>query len=214
MTANNKKTLVRFNVQNVKWAMLESNGPYSTPKVYGTAKKISLEPDSSIKTIYGDGKKIACVINDKGKTGTITTNNVNEDFEVDMGRKMKIKGGIASIKQQKVPEFALYFETCGLDEDNAIPLAKTWVFGVHSHTAPSETFDQSTDDINESSFETALEIMGTELKGADGATYKNQTTGQVVMVWQVTCCAGDEGFDTFGDSVKAPTLGAEGATGV
>lgn len=198
-----KKTLVRFNVQGVKWAMLV-DGKYGTPKSYGTATKIALEPDSSVKKIFGDGKRIASIINDKGKTSTLSTNNINDDFEVDMGRKMLLKKGIASIKQQKIPVFALYFETCGLDENNDMPLAKTWVYGVTSSTAPSESFDQNTDDINESTFDTALEIAGTELKDASGAVVKDSKTGRDVMVWQLTATPDDEDFATFGDAVVMP----------
>ncbi len=200
-----KKTLVRFNVQGVKWAMLV-DGKYETPKPYGTATKIALEPDSSVKKIFGDGKRIASIVNDKGKTGTLSTNNVNDDFEVDMGRKMVLKSGIASIKQQKLPVFAVYFETSGLDEDNSMPLAKTWVYGVTSPTAPSESFDQNTDDINESTFDTALEIAGVELKDATGAVYKDPKTGRDVMVWQMTATPDDPDFETFGDAVVLPVM--------
>mgnify|MGYP001128831006 FL=1 len=209
-----KKTLVRFNVQGVKWAMLV-DGKYGTPKSYGTATKIALEPDSSVKKIFGDGKRIASIINDKGKTSTLSTNNINDDFEVDMGRKMLLKKGIASIKQQKLPVFALYFETCGLDENNDMPLAKTWVYGVTSSTAPSESFDQNTDDINESTFDTALEIAGTELKDASDAVVKDPKTGRDVMVWQLTATPDDEDFDTFGDAVVMPVTDETAAdTGV
>lgn len=209
-----KKTLVRFNVQGVKWAMLV-DGKYGTPKSYGTATKIALEPDSSVKKIFGDGKRIASIINDKGKTSTLSTNNINDDFEVDMGRKMLLKKGIASIKQQKLPVFALYFETCGLDENNDMPLAKTWVYGVTSSTAPSESFDQNTDDINESTFDTALEIAGTELKDASGAVVKDPKTGRDVMVWQLTATPDDEDFDTFGAAVVMPVADETAAdTGV
>lgn len=209
-----KKTLVRFNVQSVKWAMLV-DGKYGTPKSYGTATKIALEPDSSVKKIFGDGKRIASIINDKGKTSTLSTNNINDDFEVDMGRKMLLKKGIASIKQQKLPVFALYFETCGLDENNDMPLAKTWVYGVTSSTAPSESFDQNTDDINESTFDTALEIAGTELKDASDAVVKDPKTGRDVMVWQLTATPDDADFDTFGDAVVMPVTAETAAdTGV
>ena len=195
-----KKTLVRFNIQGVKWAMLV-DGKYGTPKSYGTATKNALEHDSIVKKIFGDGKRIANIVNDKGKTSTLSTNNVNDDFEVDMGRKMLLKNGIASIKQQKLPVFALYFETCGLDEDNSMPLAKTWVYGVTSPTAPSESFDQNTDDINESTFDTALEIAGVELKDAADAIYKDPKTGRDVMVWQMTATPDEPDFETYGDEV-------------
>ena len=207
-----KKTLVRFNVQGVKWAMLV-DGKYGTPKPYGTATKIALEPDSSVKKIFGDGKRIASIVNDKGKTGTLSTNNVNDDFEVDMGRKMLLKKGIASIKQQKLPVIAVYCETCGLDEDNSMPLAKTWVYGVTSPTAPSESFDQNTDDINESTFDTALEIAGVELKDAAGAVYKDPKTGRDVMVWQMTATPDDPDFETFGDEVVLPVMDDNTADG-
>ncbi len=200
-----KKTLVRFNVQGVKWAMLV-DGKYETPKPYGTATKIALEPDSSVKKIFGDGKRIASIVNDKGKKGTLSTNNVNDDFEVDMGRKLVLKSGIASIKQQKLPVFALYFETSGLDEDNSMPLAKTWVYGITSPTAPSESFDQNTDDINESTFDTALEIAGVELKDADDKVYKDPKTGVDVIVWQLTATPDDPEFETFGDKVVLPVM--------
>lgn len=200
-----KKTLVRFNVQGVKWAMLV-DGKYETPKPYGTATKIALEPDSSVKKIFGDGKRIASIVNDKGKKGTLSTNNVNDDFEVDMGRKLVLKSGIASIKQQKLPVFALYFETSGLDEDNSMPLAKTWVYGITSPTAPSESFDQNTDDINESTFDTALEIAGVELKDAGDKVYKDPKTGVDVIVWQLTATPDDPEFETFGDKVVLPVM--------
>ncbi len=207
MNKNNerKKTLVRFNVQNVHWA-IQNEGGYSSPKPYGTATKIALEPDSSIKKIFGDGKRIASIVNDKGKTSTLSTNNINDNFEIDMGRKMLIKNGIASIKQQKLPIFALYFETCGLNDDNSMPLAKTWLFGVTSPTAPSESFDQNTDDINESTFDTALEIGGVELKTADGKSYLDSKTGQTVRVWQLTATPDDADFENFGAQVPTPTV--------
>lgn len=212
-----KKTLVRFNVQNVHWATQTADG-YSEPKPYGTAKKIALEPDSSIKKIFGDGKRIASIVNDKGKTSTLSTNNINDDFEIDMGRKMKIKNGIASIKQQKLPVFALYFETCGLDEDGGMPLAKTWLYGVTSPTAPAESFDQNTDDINESTFDTPLEIGGAKLKNKDGKPYVDNKTGQEVRVWQLTATPSDADFETFGLKVQTPTIaditeGTEGTEG-
>ncbi len=203
--SDRKKTLVRFNVQNVHWA-IQTEETYSEPKPYGTVRKIALEPDSSIKKIFGDGKRIASIVNDKGKTSTLSTNNINDSFEIDMGRKMIIKNGIASIKQQKLPVFALYFETCGLDEDGGMPLAKTWLYGVTSPTAPAESFDQNTDDINESTFDTPLEIVGVELKNKDGKPYVDNKTGQNVRVWQLTVTPNDVDFETFGKAVPIPTV--------
>lgn len=203
-----KKTLVRFNVQNIKYALPGGEGGYATPVAYGTAISMALEPDSATKVIYGDGRRICSIVNERGKTGTMGTNNVSNDYEIAMGRKIKTAKGLADIKQQRLVSHAIYFETCGIDEEGGMPIAKTWLYGVTSPTRPSESFDQTTDDINESSFETALEIAGVPLKNSDGTVYKDEKTGQDVIVWQMTVTPADEGFATFGDEVVLPEMPA------
>lgn len=204
---NTNKTLVRFNVQNIKFATPIAGGGYSTPVAYGTATKMALQADTSVKKIFGDGRRICSIVNDKGKTGTMTTNNINDDYEIAMGRKIQTANGLAEIKQTKNVVHAIYFETCGLAEDGTIPIAKTWLYGVTS-SRPSETFDQSTDDINESTFDTALEMKGVSLKTADDEVYKDDK-GNEVIVWQMTVTPDDEGYATFGDSVVLPVMPAE-----
>lgn len=196
--------LARFNVQNIKYATPDAtaeNG-WGKPVAYGTATKMALETDSAVKKIYGDGRRICSIVNDKGKTGTMSTNNVNDEYEIAMGRKMRLKNGLADIKQQKNVVHCIYFETCGVDDKGGMPIAKTWLYGVTS-SRPSESFDQNTDDINESTFDTPLEMEGVNLKVADGADYKDDK-GNIVVVWQMTVTPDDEGYDTFGDEVVLP----------
>lgn len=132
-----KKTLVRFNVQNIKYALPDGEGGYATPVAYGTAISMALEPDSATKVIYGDGRRICSIVNERGKTGTMGTNNVSNDYEIAMGRKIKTAKGLADIKQQRLVSHAIYFETCGIDEEGGMPIAKTWLYGVTSPTRPS-----------------------------------------------------------------------------
>ena len=199
------KTLVRFNVQNIKFAVQNSDGSFAKPVAYGTATKMALQSDSSVKTIYGDGRRLCSIVNDKGKTGTMTTNNVNDDYEVAMGRKIRTAHGFAEIKQQKNVLHAIYFETSGLAEDGTMPIAKTWLYGVTSSSRPDESFDQNTDDINESSFDTPLEMKGVSLLNHDGTVYKDEK-GNKVIVWQMTVTPDDAGYDTFGDEVVLPIM--------
>ena len=141
----------------------------------------------------------------------MTTNNVSDDYEIAMGRKIKTANGLAEIKQQKNVVHAIYFETCGLAEDGSMPIAKTWLYGVTS-SRPDESFDQNTDDINESTFDTPLEMIGTNLQNAEGSNYKDEK-GNEVIVWQMTVTPDDANYDTFGDSVvlpKMPNANAEG----
>lgn len=123
----NKKTLVRFNVQNIKYATPDATAPHgwAKPLPYGTATKMALESDSSVKKIFGDGRRLCAIVNDKGKTGTMSTNNVNDEYEIAMGRKKRLKNGLADIKQQQTVTHCIYFETCGVDEDGGRPVAKT-----------------------------------------------------------------------------------------
>ena len=132
----NKKTLVRFNVQNVKYAVPTAQGSFGAFQDMGTSMKLALENDSSVKKIYGDGRRIVHIVNEKGKTATLTQNNVCDAYEVAMGRKIKTKQGLADIKQVKNISHVIYFETCGIDEDGATVLAKTMLYGVTS-TPPS-----------------------------------------------------------------------------
>lgn len=200
------KTLVRFNVQNIKYAVQKADGTFDTPVNYGTAIKMALEANTSTKDIFGDGRRIASIVNDKGKSGTMTTNNVSDDYEIAMGRKILTAVGLADIQQRKNIKHAIYFETCGLDEDGAMPIAKSWLFGVTS-SRPSESFDQNTDDINESSFDTALTIGGTNLLNADETHYVDEK-GNELLVWQLTVTPEDEGYSTFGDAVVLPKMPA------
>lgn len=201
-----KKTLVRFNVQNIKYAVF-NNGTYGAPVSYGTAIKMALESNSAVKHIFGDGRRICAIVNDKGKTGTMTTNNVSDEYEIAMRRKVRTSNGLAEVKQQSVVTHAIYFETCGMDSEGGMPIAKTWLYGVTS-SRPSESFDQNTDDVNESSFETPLEISGTNMLANDGAVYKDPVTGCDVVVWQMTVTPDDAEYATFGDSVVLPAMPA------
>lgn len=70
---------------------------------------------------------------------------------------------------------------------------------------PSESFDQNTDDINESSFDTPLEMEGISLKNATGEVVKDEK-GNVITVWQMTVTPEDEGYETFGDAVVLPEI--------
>lgn len=210
MPSNENKTLVRFNIQNIKYATMNAQGTYGTPVSYGTAIKMALEANSSIKDIFGDGRRICSIVNDKGKTGTMTTNNISDDYEVAMGRKIVTAVGLADIQQRKNVVHAIYFETSGLKGDGSMPLSKTWLFGVTS-SRPSESYDQNTDDVNESSFDTPLVISGTNLLKADDTKYVDGK-GNEVLVWQLTVTPDDENFADFGNAVvlpKMPTVAEE-----
>lgn len=197
------KTLVRFNIKNAKYAAKDSSGTYGNFVPYGYSDSISLEADYAEKVIYGDGRKVLTIPNDKGKTGTLTLLALDNDYEIAMKRRMKTASGTAEIKQRESVEHALYFETEYSDENGAVKTAKTIIYGVTSGR-PSETYNQTTDDINNNNVEYPLTIKGVPMKEATGNTDYKDSNGNVVYVWQETVVPGDSGYDTFGQTVTDP----------
>lgn len=197
------KTLVKFNIKNAKYALRTKEGT-GTPVSLGYSDSIALEADYAEKIIYGDGRKVATLPNDKGKTGTLTLLAIDEAYEIAMKRRMKTASGVAEIKQSASVEHDLYFETEYLDENTgAIKTAKTWVYGVTSGR-PSETFNQTTDDINNNNVEYSLTIKGIAMKKADGNGEYVDENGNVVYAWQETCLPDDAGYAEFDKKCIAP----------
>lgn len=205
---DNQQTLVRFNVQNVKYSLPLDNKKFSNFLPYGTATKLALSSDFAAKKIYGDGRVICVYANDKNQNGTLTFNNVNDEFEIAMARKIRTAQGIAQIKQNKNVTCVIYFETCGIKANGEYPIAKTMLYCV-STQRPAETFDQTTDDINESTFEMPIEIAGVTLKESDGVTDFKNSEGRTLICYQMTVTPDDPDFETFGEGAPVfPTMPA------
>lgn len=203
--ADNGKTLVRFNIKNAKYAIPDGNGSYGSPVSIGYSDSIALEADYAEKVIYGDGRKIVTIPNDKGKTGTLGLLTIDEAYEIVMGRRMKTVNGTAEIKQRKSVEHALYFETDYMDEDGVMRTAKTIVYGVTTGR-PSETFNQTTDDINNNTVSYSLSIKGIPVKNSNGTEDYKDENGNVVYAWQETSVPSDTGYTDFGKTITAPKV--------
>ena len=199
---SDNKTLLRFNIKNAKYA-LETDSGYGTPVPFGYSDSIALEADYAEKVIYGDGKKVLTLPNDKGKTGTLTLLTLDEEYEIAMKRRMQIAVGIAEIKQLASVRHAIYFETEYTEEDGNMKTAKTVVYGVTSGR-PSQTYNQTTEDINNNNTEYPLTIKGVPLMSEDGKTPYVDENGNTVYVWQETVIPGDAGYTDFGKTIVAP----------
>ena len=205
MSDANTKQLVKFNIKNAKYAlMVDGTGEYVP---LGYSDSISLEANYSEKSIYGDGKIIKILPNDKGKTGSLTLLNIDEAYEIAMKRRMKTASGTAEIKQYAAVEHALYFEFEYMEEDGDIKTGKTQLFGVTSGR-PSETFNQTTEDVNPNNVSLSLTIKGTALMNSDGSKAYVDENGNAVHVWQETCLPGETGYEDYGKSYSAPKVPA------
>lgn len=203
--ANTGKTLVRFNIKNAAYAVKSSEGTYGAPVSIGYSDSISLESDYAEKVIYGDGRKIITLPNDKGKTGTLGLLAIDEAYEIAMKRRMKTASGTAEIKQTSSVEHALYFEFDFMDDKQVQKTGKTIVYGVTTGR-PSEAYNQTTDDINNNTVNYPLTIKGTPVLDSTGAKPYVDVDGNTVYAWQETCIPGDAGYETFGKTITAPKV--------
>lgn len=202
------KTLIGYNVKNGQYSILAS-GVYGSPASLTWLTKFSKEKNLATKELYGDGELQLLLVNDKGFTGTIGMTARDEEYEEALGFLMDLDAGSAEIKQLLIQEHAIYFETEYLGNDGDPKVKKTWVYGVTA-SAPSETFDQNTEDINQTTVEYALTIRGTLLKKSDGLTDYTNTNGENIKVFTYSKKPTDTGYNTFGDSCPIPKVAAEG----
>src|SRR5574344_847102 len=197
------KTLICFNVKN---GQFKTETGSLTSLTWLT--KFSKEKDLSTKKIFGDGELVLTLVNDKGFTGTIGMTAQDAAYNKALGFVKDLSTGTGEVKQLNVVQHSIYFETDYCSADGITKTKKTWVFGVEAQ-APSETFDQNTDDINEANVEYQITIKGTNLKTADGLDdYVDATTGQKVKVFTYSLLPDDTGYATFGDSVPVPKVPA------
>lgn len=197
-----EKTLVRFNIKNAKYALKTSSG-FESPVPFGYSDSISLEANYAEKLIYGDGRVVLTIPNDKGKTGTLGLLAIDDAYEIAMKRRMKTASGTAEIKQFASIEHAIYFETEFMDENGAMKTAKTIIYGVTSGR-PSESFNQTTDDINNNNVSYPLTIKGIKMTDSAGSKDYKDANGNTVYAWQETSIPGDTGYDDFGKTITAP----------
>lgn len=197
------KTLVRFNIKNAAYAIKKSAGSYDAPVSFGYSDSIALEADYSEKVIYGDGRKIVTIPNDKGKTGRLILTALSEAYEIAMKRRMKSAKGTVEIKQLASIEHAIYFETEYMDDKGVTKTAKTVVYGVTSGR-PSETYNQTTDDINNNNVEYPITIKGEQVMASSGSAVYKDENGNEVWAWQETVLPEDSGYADFGKTIEAP----------
>jgi len=200
------KELVRFNIKNAKYSTKSGNS-WGSFVSFGSSKKFASSIDGTTKDIFGDGRRILGLTNERKKNLELTLNTLCEAYEIAMGRKIQTAQGLAEIRQINNIEHVIYFETEAYDEDGKKYTAKTMVYGVTSPTRPSEEYNQTTEEVNESEFVYPLVCNGVVLKTSGGDDYKD-ANGNIVYCWQQTVTPSDSGYATFGDTVIMPSMPA------
>ena len=199
------KILIQFNVKNGQYAIY--NGSTWTISPLTWLNSFSKEKDMTTEDVYGDGERQLRLVNDKGFTGTLGLTAQDVDYNKALGFNKVLSNGLAEVQQLSVIEHAIYFETQYTGKDGVMKTKKTWVFGVEAQ-APSETYDQNTENINQSTIEYPITIKGVNTLASGGATEYKDANGNVVKTFTLSKIPGDTGYDTFENTVPTPEMSA------
>jgi len=200
-----KKKMVRFNVKNVKFAMVdEETGLYKTPEDLAYANSLSLEPDYSEQPIYMDGEKMDVLIDDKGKTGELSVMNKEPEYEIACGRLIEVEEGYADIQQDNSIQHAIYYEVNARRNGVTITL-KSWLYNCVSGQA-AESYQQNQDSRTINPFAYPLTIMGVNIKKSTGDEDYFDEKGNTKKVTRITAYPESPGYATFGDTVPIPKM--------
>ena len=195
-----KQNLFKFNIKNLAYSFA-TLGVYAAPTDLAYANSLALEADYDETVLYGDGQKLAILADDKGKKGTLSVINIEDDYEIACGRAMLVQGGLGDIQQLSSKEHALYYETEAILDGDRITI-KNWLFGCITGK-PGESFEQTTDNPTINNFEYPLTVLGTTLQDIAGTADYKDTDGNTVKCFRITSFPDDDDYATFGATVPA-----------
>lgn len=199
------KILIQFNVKNGQYAVKSSGNWVISPLTW--LNTFSKEKDMDSTPIYGDGEKQLTLVNDKGFTGTLGLTAQDIEYNKALGFSKVLSNGLAEVQQLSSIEHCIYFESQYVGKDGVTKTKKTWVFGVEAQ-APSETYDQNTDSINQSTVEYGITIKGVNTLDSTGTADYRDENGNTVKTFTLSKVPGDTGYDTFENSVPSPQVSA------
>lgn len=195
------KDLAQFNVKNAVYAL---EGTPSTVKPLTWMNTFSKDRNITKKALYGDGEMIVSLASDRNVSGTVGATARDDDFEKDIGLIIEPSGGgTAEVAVKSMPRISFGFETDFVGKDGIRKTKKTWVFGMQV-SPPNESFTQDQDDITQSTADYSYTAYGVDLQAASGGTVYVDENGQTVKVFSYSKKPGDDGYDTFLDSVPVP----------
>jgi phi13 family phage major tail protein len=202
-----KTTEINFGIKNVKYALKnDTTGLYGTVKDLAYVDSLSLDPAFSTTPIYGDGKLLVSIPSDQGYTGTLTFVQLSEEYEIDLGRKLKITGGTADVEQLGSRSHAVYYETNAL-LDGVNTTIKVWLLNVTTGK-PTIKQNQSNPNPAPNNVEYDITIQG-EYLTTDGDQKYVDVSGNNLLIFEIVSRPTDAGYDTFGTAVPTPTVLSE-----
>lgn len=195
------KDLAQFNIKNAVYAV---EGESSAVKPLTWMNTFTKDRNITSHAFYGDGEMIVSLASDRNISGTIGATARDDTFEEAIGIAIKPSGGgVAEIAAKSMPRISFGFETDFIGEDGIRKTKKTWVFGMQV-SPPNDSFTQDQDDITQSNADYPYTAYGVNLQAATGGTAYIDENGQTVKIFTYSKKPGDDGYETFLDSVPVP----------
>lgn len=206
------KAAAYHGVQNMRFAP-RTGEAYATgdavlPLLY--AKSINPSALLEAQEQYADNRLLFRVPSDKGYEGEIGTTAPDPELDKAAGFALEGAGGLIATNQVSYPKGALYYEFIERDADGQASVAKVWLYNVEIGKG-SGTHSTDTNTVEFGTYSYPFRVYGDTLMAADGAAAYQDAKGLGRTAMMYTCRPGDEGFDTFGDSVPAPKVAAPAA---
>ena len=192
------KELISFNVQNMVYSTDKS-----TIKPLGYAVGLNLQRNQETKEIYGDGKIQTAVVTDKSLSGTLDLTTRDDEFELDLGMLIEAANGQVEVSiPQNIP-VDIGAEVYIMGTDGVKKVKKCWWYNVTVGGA-SDTYNQTTETINEANASYPITVKGIPLKDSTGEAEYKDTKGLGRTAYRYSSVPTDDGYDTFLDSVPVP----------
>lgn len=191
------KKLIEFNCKNGVYAI------EGEVKPLGYLVSNTLDKSISTKDIYGDGELQLSVLSDRGMTGTLEMTARDDEFETDLGFVKAIAQGLADVQVLQNKTISVGYENYILTADGVTKTKKVWLLGVNVSPA-SDSLSQNTDTTNEATASYGLTVKGVNLKDSEGSTDFVDENGNTMKVFKISSVPGQEGYETFLDSVPTP----------
>lgn len=196
---------VVFNIKNLKYSVYDHDTEtYGMPKDLAYADSLALDSTYAETVGYGDGKKNVVIPTDHGFTGQLVVTAIENQYELDMGRKMQLATGLATTTQKQSVKHAIYFELEKVQDDGSgTEVMKIWLYNCITGAA-GETYNQNGDSPTINTYSYPLSVMGdTILQNGSTDPYVDEF-GVTAIATKNSVVPGDANYATFGESVPAP----------
>lgn len=191
-------------VQNVKISTKE-NGKYGVVTDFKYAKNISLNSLASAIEQHADNRLIFRVPKDEGYEGELGTTSQDIELEKKLGYYQDGKNGGIKTNLVSFARNAVYYEFIENSKDGIASAVKVWLYNVEIGKA-SENNTTDTDSIEFGAYTYPIRIYGDSLMDSTGEEEYLDDKGLGRLAFMYISRPGDEGYETFGDTVPVPQM--------